>query len=83
MSKIANGTSCPVSLIYSLHIYTTVMQYLRRCAWITYRNRRYKFCKPSVLIVVVYQKNVNLAYLLVDVLIAVVNRKKKDVVAGE
>jgi len=36
-----------------------------------------------VLIVVVYQKNVNLAYLLVDVLIAVVNRKKKDVVAGE
>jgi len=44
---------------------------------------RYKLCKSSVLIVVVYQKNVNLAYLLVDVLIAVVNRKKKDVVAGD
>jgi hypothetical protein len=32
-------------------------------------------------IVVVYQKNVNLANLPVDVLVAVVKRKKKDVVA--
>ncbi len=41
-----------------------------------------RLCKSSVLIAGVYQKNVNLADLLVNVLIAVVNLKKKDVVVA-
>lgn len=41
-----------------------------------------RLCKSSVLIVDGYQKNVNLANLLVNALIAVVNLKKKDVVVA-
>lgn len=43
---------------------------------------QYRLCKSSVLIVGVHQKNVNLAYLLANALIAVLNLKGKDVVAG-
>jgi hypothetical protein len=46
------------------------------------QSSKHKSCKSAVLNVGVYQKNASLANLIVNVLIAVVNLKKTDVVAG-